>query len=114
MLRVHLGFAIPLQVTLKQGARYNEPGPGICSECDNARSRVYVRGDRTLYCFDCIDRDLGAAVPDPAIEQRHPDRFPEEMVYDVMKVKGGTDDFELRAITAGTHPDPRIYDKALA
>lgn len=114
MLRVHLGFAIPLQVTLKKGVRHEEPGPGYCSECGNKRPKVYVRGDRTLYCSDCIARDLEAARPDPAVEQRHPDKFPAEMVYDVMKLKGGTDDFELRSISAGDHPDPRLYDRSIA
>jgi hypothetical protein len=111
---VHLGFAIPEYVTWKRGERYTYPGPGICVECGKPSGRTYARFDERPYCEDCIKFDLASAVINLAIEQRHPDIDPEEMVYDVMRLKGGSDDFELRAIAAGPHPDPRMYDRTLA
>lgn len=111
MLR-HLGFLIPMHVTFKQGGRHAYPGPGICAECGTPSGRTYIRYDDKPYCDACIAKDLSAARPTDA--QRHPDVRPEEMVYDVMRLKGGTDDFELRAVVPGRHADPRMYDRALA
>ena len=113
MLR-HLDFLIPLSVTLKQGTRSGWPGPGICAECGVARARCYIRHDDRPYCADCIVSDLSAAVPDPAIAQRHPDTMPVEMPYERYRAQGGTDDFELRSVVPGRTQDPRMYDRALA
>ncbi len=112
MLRF-LGFAIPIYVTWKQGVRNSHPGPGICAGCGVARARTYARHDEKPYCADCIQLLLDAAVPDPAEQQRHPDTMPVEILYERMKAAGGTDDFELRAVAAGPHPDPRMYDRTL-
>ena len=73
-----------------------------------------MRFDDRPYCDICIGKDLDGVLVGPDDQQRHPDTFPEEVVYDVMRVKGGTDDFELRAVVAGPHPDPRMYHRALS
>lgn len=110
----HLGFTIPLGVTFKQGARHSHPGPGVCAECGTPRARCYQRFDEKPYCAACIIRDLDAVVvPDDDV-QRHPDTMPREIPYEYVSAQGGTDDFEVRAVAAGPHPDPRMYDRALA
>ena len=113
MLR-HLGFTIPMHVTFKSGNRHSYPGPGICAECGRASGRTYIRFDDKPYCDSCIGKDLSAVIVGPDDAQRHPDPHPEEMVYDVMRLKGGTDDFELRSVVPGRHADPRMYDRSLA
>lgn len=112
MLR-HVGFIIPLAVTVKQGGRHSYPGPGVCAECGVARARTYMRLDDRPYCADCINKDLEAAVVPHDDVQRHPDFMPVEIPYERYRAQGGSDDFELRAIAAGPHPDPRMYDRAL-
>ena len=103
-----------MHITHKQGARHSYPGPGVCAECGKARVRCYIRHDDRPYCADCIANDLAAAVPDERVAQRHPDTMPVEIPYERYRAQGGTDDFELRAVSAGLHPDPRMYDRALS
>jgi hypothetical protein len=110
----HLGFAIPLDITLRQGQRDREPGRGVCAEC-GVKRKCYVRGDGTLYCADCITFDLAEASPSDEVkkEQRHPPLEPTERLWE--KVKGTfSDDFELRAIVPGPDPDPRLWDRAFS
>lgn len=112
-MRPWLGFAIPLAITIKQGGRYSYPGPGICAECGVPRARTYMRHDDKPYCADCISKDLASVLVGPDDAQRHPDTMPVEIPYERYRAHGGTDDFELRAVSAGSHPNPRMYDKAL-
>jgi hypothetical protein len=110
----YLGFLIPLPVTIRQGSRHSYPGPGICAECGVARARTYIRHDDKPYCADCINKDLEAVLVGPDDAQRHPDTMPLEVPFAALSAQGGADDFELRTIAAGPHPDPRMYDRALA
>lgn len=112
----HIGFEIPLSVTHKQGRRDREPSNGICVECNTRRPFLYRRHDNKPYCSDCIAFDLACASPSDEMkrEQKHPPSTPSEMVFERVRAGGGTDDFELRAIVPGPHPDPRMYDKALS
>lgn len=76
----HLGFEIPLGITNSQGARLRLPTPGMCAECEKPRIRVYVRGDNTRYCVNCIEFDIAEADPSDEVkrEQRHPELHPTE------------------------------------
>lgn len=71
----HLGWVIPFAITQTQGQRWREPGRGVCHECGDRKPRVYVRGDGTIYCSDCIMFDLAEANPSDEMkrEQRHPE-----------------------------------------
>lgn len=66
------------------------------------------------YCADCILRDIAAAVVPEGDVQRHPDTMPVEIPYERYRAQGGSDDFELRSIVPGSHPDPRMFDRNVA
>lgn len=111
----HIGFLIPLNITIKQGQRDRLPSGGKCVECGERRASVFIRHDGKPYCSDCIAFDLACATPSDEIkrEQKHPPIAPTEMIFEKVKAGGGTDDFELRAVVPGPHPDPRMYDRAI-
>jgi hypothetical protein len=109
---MHIGFLIPFPITMIQGRRWREPGGGRCFECAKRATKVYIRGDDTAYCADCIALDLASASPSDEVkrEQKHPLPQPVENVYE--RLKGVfDDDFALRAVVAGPQPNSRLWDE---
>jgi hypothetical protein len=96
-----LDWVIPFYVTALQGRPYRTPGGGVCAECEKRRARVFVRGDGTPYCAECITFDLATADPSDEMkrEQPHPDEprvgIPYEIRYDIIKYVVA-DDADLR------------------
>lgn len=76
----YLGFSIPFYFIWNQGQRWRTPGGGRCSECDKRSSRVYIRGDSTPYCEECIAFDIVEANPSDEMkrDQLHPPTSPIE------------------------------------
>jgi hypothetical protein len=73
----HLGFLVPIEITMIQGRQWRIPQRGVCAECLEHRPKVFVRGDGSLYCDHCIEFDLAEARPEGFI-QNHPAPFPIE------------------------------------
>lgn len=106
----YLGILIPHYIMWLGGKRWRMPERGVCTECGEHREHVYMRGDETPYCSDCIMFDVAEANPSDEMkqEQRHP--------ASMAKVASG-ERLEIRydtisgAIIDGA--DLRAYDKAL-
>ena len=71
----HLGWRIDPLITALMGQRWRYPGRGKCAECGERKPQVYLRGDGSPYCTDCIMFDLAEAAPSDEMkrEQHHPD-----------------------------------------
>jgi hypothetical protein len=100
----HAGFTIPFYITQKYGARWREPGRGVCSECEEHKDHVYMTWDDKPYCRDCMMFDLAEANPSDEIkrEQRHPPTYPIETVYEKVKY----------AVADGA--DLRVYEREVS
>lgn len=87
----HLGFRIPLTVTLLVDRRATKPGRGKCIVCLHARERVYLLGDNAPLCEDCIALDL-AEHGHGLGGQPRPTEHPTEIPYENAAIK---DEFDI-------------------
>jgi hypothetical protein len=87
----YLGFALPYDLTWRQGARDKSPGRGVCWECGKHREKVYARGDGTLICLYCIHYALARPV---LIDQSPSPVVPVETIWDKVYAAGGRDLFD--------------------
>ena len=88
----HLGFEIPLSITIKEGRQHSGPSRGVCAFCLKRQPKVYVLGDDRRICDACIETTY-AARGHGLGGQRHPDLSPVEMPYGELRKAGLTDRF---------------------
>lgn len=106
----YLGILIPHDIMWLGGKRWRTPDKGVCAECGAHRERVYMRGDETLYCSDCIMFDLAEANPSDEVkmEQRHPSSM-------AKVASGGRLEIRYDQIAGAIldNSDLRVYERAL-